>query len=257
MFKKEFNDILKPTLLRLIPLFIYPVLLLLSTFNIGLGGEYQSGDLYIVFIFVFMAQVVWIAGNYGLNIFSGEYRDNAMEYLFSFPFSKGRIIYYKLMPRLLVLLGLHVVYSVMILLKLVEISEDGKALDGLQTFAYLGVPLLLGLTFLFSGFFSSLLEDKQKRLALGVVVFLSILLNTSTGAVLATPYGRHRLAIGFVAACLLNLAIMAVAYFSTYRKWDPSRLPIYGRKFRMRYLIPVALLDLGCILHILYRLGTF
>ncbi|MCP4220550.1 MAG: hypothetical protein GY765_38335, partial [bacterium] len=109
MYKKEFRDILFPTALRLSPQLVFPLVLLLNAMGLDIfkGHMEQIPDLACITLWV---QVLWIAGNYGQDLFKYEYKDNAMEYLFGFPYTKSRIMLFKLSPRLLVLTGLITVY---------------------------------------------------------------------------------------------------------------------------------------------------
>ncbi|MCP4218562.1 MAG: hypothetical protein GY765_28265 [bacterium] len=54
--------------------------------------------------------------------------------------------------------------------------------------------------------------------------------------------------LGICASLLVPVLLMAVAYFSVYRKWDPACLPSFGKKFSSRFLIMVGILDAVAVL---------
>lgn len=103
MLKKEFREIIVPTLLRLSILLLFPLIGLLEI------GQYISGPSYYMFIsFILGLVTIWIASTYGIDAFRNEHKDQALEYLFSFPLSKFKIALYKLIPRISILMVLYI-----------------------------------------------------------------------------------------------------------------------------------------------------
>jgi ABC-type transport system involved in multi-copper enzyme maturation permease subunit len=123
MIRKEFGDIFQSTLVRLSFLGIIPLSALLkvspwkiyhffmvSMFRI-LNG--YAEHIYLnSFTFLLAVIILWTANHYGTHAFRGEHRDRAFEYLLSFPFSKFRILVYKFVPRVSLLLLLTILYEV-------------------------------------------------------------------------------------------------------------------------------------------------
>ena len=122
MIKKEFRDIIQFTLPLLTGLFIVP---LLALFKVSITGIVnflvvslfpilKSGaeNIYMTsFIFLLGFIIFLTANHYGFHAFHCEHKDRAFEYLLSFPFSKYRVLLYKLIPRVAVLFLLTLLYE--------------------------------------------------------------------------------------------------------------------------------------------------
>lgn len=124
MIKKEFRDIIPFTLMVLTGLFIVPLLalfkvsingivnfLVISLFHIlksGTENIYMTSFTFLLGFVIFLT-----ANNYGFYAFRCEHKNQALEYLLSFPFSKYQVLLYKLIPRIAMLFLLTLLYEVL------------------------------------------------------------------------------------------------------------------------------------------------
>lgn len=106
MLKKEFKEVLKQTLFLIISIFflIYPIHLISSIFS---EHSFIFSEYFLMFYQLF---IFFFSFFLGLSLFSSEIRNNGIEYLLTFPYSRAKLLFYKIFPRLSVLLILYFVY---------------------------------------------------------------------------------------------------------------------------------------------------
>jgi ABC-type transport system involved in multi-copper enzyme maturation permease subunit len=250
MLKKKFREIIVPALLRLSILLIFPLL----SFLLGVFQYiYISRITYYSFIsFTIGLVTIWIASTYGIDAFKYEHRDQALEYLLSFPLSRYKIVLYKLIPRVSILMVLIAVNLVVAFIGLAEYFEgEGLLFHVIIIFA----PICLAMFFLLSGFFVSMFfEKKRSRIALNTMAIVSMTV-VSLGIhslLMSTSLVRQVFDISFSAGCLVVVAVMGTAFVSVYRKMDLKPASLHGRKFTWRVLPPLLVLTvLGILLLIM------
>lgn len=240
MIKKEFREILVPTLLRISVLSFFPLL--------SLPGitEFVSRYNYYEFLSLTLGLVtLWIASTYGIDAFKSEHRDQAMEYLFSFPLSKSKIVLYKLIPRVSVLLVLAAANI------LVNFTGYSERFEGEGVLFYLVVflsPMGAAMFFLLAGFFTSpFFEKKKPRIMINLLAY-SALTAVSLGVhalLLKWGYVRHLLDFSFFTGSVLVLAAMGAAFVSVYGKMDLKPGLFHGKRFIYRTLPPLVALTVA------------
>jgi len=143
MFKKEWLDIQIPAWSRI------AVALLFLLTQVAFDRERSLSELALSLYIGFYICSLWAANYIGLSTFRTEFRDQAFEYLFSFPLSKGGLLLRKLLPRILLL-------AIMIALYLLLWNSAGLAADFGRLPFQAPQTYLIWLGFLFlAGFFLS------------------------------------------------------------------------------------------------------
>ncbi len=246
MLKKEFREIIVPTLLRLSILLLFPLLGLLEV------GQYIDGPSYYMFVsFTLGLVTIWIASTYGIDAFKNEHKDQALEYLFSFPLSKFKIALYKLIPRISVLMVLIAINLVVDFIGFVDFEGEGLLFYVMVVVS----PVCLVMFFLLSGFFVSMFfEKKRSRIFLNIAAMIAMTA-VSLGIhslLMSTSLIRHVYDISFSAGGLVVLAVMGAAFVPVYRKMDLKPANLHGKKFTWRALPPLLVLTaLGILLFII------
>lgn len=239
MIKKELREIIIPALTRLSIILIPAPLLLI----VGAGTSPVIDILKITAATMAVA-ILWVANNYGIHVFKCEYQDHAFEYLLSFPLSKAKIIYNKLVPRTAILLGLTVFYECSLIL----LWLNGVPLSG----GFLSFPLnpvffpLWVIFFLFTGFCLGLVEQRSWRAAANFLIFLCYIF-ISLAAFPALRYLdifhlEFRFAACFAIGALIIIAIMGTAFMSVFKTFDLRMVKSYGKKILFRTLPLILLL---------------
>lgn len=248
MLKKEFREIMVPALLRLSILLLFPLLSLLGM------TRYMDKDSYYQFIsFILGLVTIWIASCYGIDAFKYEHKDQAMEYLFSFPLSKFKIALFKLTPRISILMVLIAVNLAVDFMGFRgQLAGQGPLFYMLMVFS----PVCLVMFFLLAGFFVSMFFEKKKsRIFLNLVAIVSMI-TVSLGIhslLMSTSLIRQVYDISFSAGCLVVLSAMGTAFISVYRKIDLKPAALHGRRFTWRALPPLLVLTvLGVLIFITY-----
>lgn len=235
MLKKEFREIIVPALVRLSFLLIFPLISLTG------AGEYLWG--YFFFLSMILGFILlWIASTYGMDAFKNEHRDQALEYLLSFPYSKFKIVWVKLLPRMAILLLLILANLVVDFVGLARWFK-GEGF-GFYFLTFLSLFSLV-LFFLLSGFFVSMFFEKKKsRIYVTFAAFFS-LMAVSLGIhslLMSSPLIRHLYDISFLVGCVVVLIPMSIAFVSVYRRFDLKSAEVHGRRFLLRALPPMAVL---------------
>lgn len=237
MIKKEFKEIIVPALIRLsIILIPAPLLLIFGS------GYYPVINILKITAAALAVAILWVANNYGIHVFKSEYQDQSFEYLLSFPFSKARIVYNKLVPRAAILFGLTFFYECSVIL--IWLNKP-------QSQEFLSFPLnpvffpLWVIFFLFTGFCLGLIEQRSWRAEANFFIFLCYIF-ISLAVFPALKYldifqGEFRLASCFAVGALIIMAIMGTAFVSLFKTFDLRMLKSYGKKILYR-TIPLILL---------------
>ncbi len=110
MLKKEFKEVFKQTLILIISVFclIFPIYLIASIFtkHIFVFSEY--------FLMFYQLFIFFFAFFLGISLFSKEIRNNGFEYLLTLPFTRTKLLLYKIVPRLISLTLLYLIYLVLL-----------------------------------------------------------------------------------------------------------------------------------------------
>jgi hypothetical protein len=239
MIKKELKEIIFPALTRLSIILIPAPLLLI------VGAETSHViDILKMTAATLAVSILWVANNYGNHVFKSEYQDHAFEYLLSFPLSKAKIIYNKLVPRTAILSGLAVFYECSLLLLWLN---DVPLSRGFLAFPLNPVffPLWV-IFFLFTGFCLGLVEQRNLRALANFLIFLCYIF-ISLGAFPALRYldifqGEFRFAACFAIGALTIIAIMGTAFISVFKTFDLRMVKSYGKKILFRTLPLILLL---------------
>jgi len=237
MIKKEFREIIVPALIRLsIILIPAPLLLIVGS------GYYPVINILKITAATLAVAILWVANNYGIHVFKSEYQDHSFEYLFSFPFSKARIVYNKLAPRAVVLFGLTVFYEGLVILIWLNKPQSQEFLSFPLNPVYFPLWVIF---FLFTGFCLGLIEQRSWRAEANFFIFLCYIF-ISLAVFPALRYldifaGEFRLASCFAVGALIILVIIGAAFVSLFKTFDLRMLKSYGKKILFRTL-PVILL---------------
>jgi ABC-type transport system involved in multi-copper enzyme maturation permease subunit len=234
MLKKEFREIIVPALLRSSMLLIFPLFSLL-----GITRVMSNRDYFTFFSGILGIAAIWIAATYGLDAFKSEHRDQALEYLLSFPFSRFKIVLYKLIPRISILTVLVAANLVVNIFGLSDRFEKG--------FYFMFFLFLFSLVmfFLLSGFFISLFfETKPSRILYNTAVILSMVaISMGIHSLLKSgELDRHLYEISFLIGCVMVMLLMGIAFVSVYKKFDLKPARVHGSKFLLRALLPLTVL---------------
>jgi len=238
MIKKEFREIIIPAISRLGTMALF----LLVT-RIVIGSPLKIGLYIICYAYV----ILWIANCYGIGAFKQEYRDNSLEYLLSFPLSKCRIAFIKLLPRAAVLILLTAIYEVLAVIYFLPVlRSQSSQVDGFALFDPVFFPVWV-VYFFGAGFSVGLFEWKNLRILIGFVsllftVFISIGIKTlfdSLSVSFSIFYYLH--GISFVIGIVIAVGIMGAAFVSVYKKFDLKPSQFHRKTFILRSL-PLLLL---------------
>lgn len=239
MLKKEFREIIIPALSRLATMALFLIITMIvipSSLKISL---YVMCLAYVTF---------WIANCYGISAFKSEYRDNAFEYLLSFPLSKSRTFMNKILPRLAILTFLTVIYEVLAVIYIVPLfREQSFQVGGFALFEPVFFPLWV-VYFLFAGITVGLFDWKSMRILVGFVpllltIFISLGIKTlfDSFSIRFNPF-CYLHGFSFAIGVLITIGIMGAAFVSVYRKFDLRAMTFHKKKFIFRSLPALLLL---------------
>lgn len=219
MVKKEFRDTLRTLCFCSCLFLIVPIAKLLD-WQLFHGQWELSG----IWQPVFIAVVILFAAYSGMSIFQAEKKDRALEYLFSLPLSKWKIITAKVVPRFLTVLLLVVVGRV------VSVFKNGLV-DGLSI-------LIL---FIFAVFLSLPVDSLLNGL-LGVII-LNIVLYYSSLLLSYLTMTRHWFGseaplpwLSFGLPLVLLMVPLAAAFVLTVKNLD-----LKPRKWQVKPYLVIAL----------------
>jgi len=249
MLRKEFRELLIPTALRL------SIILLPVVFSVVMdfGNFSLEKNLVVVWIFWGIAGI-WIANYYGTHIFHSEFRDHALEYMLTFPVSRSRLFFYKLIPRLSLLGILIGIFELMGLLLFLNVANHIN--ETIYFAAFLGYPLWI-LFFLFCGFCIGMVEDRNWRAVVNLGIMIAFfLISIGIGRfIFHQGLANIRVAanLGSSLGCLVVKAILLTAFVSIVRKFDLKALALYKKRFSIRALPPLIILaGIGIAIMVLY-----
>jgi hypothetical protein len=237
MVKKEFLALIKPILQRFSLLLLIPLVYILK----AAGILPQLSDRFIspLFLGTFMCVVIWLAANFGLDVFKEEHTDNAFEYLLTFPLPAWRIIKNKLWPRMLVI----TVLSANLAWLFIEVS------DYKFYFFYEGIwfvilcVLILNQLFLF-GYFISYVYSKPLRLGLFILTFATFAVFTTAGeALLSARFNPNKYMIYLNIVGLLILLFLYLISRWSMNKFDFKSVAAYNKFFTTRVIVIFVMLD--------------
>jgi ABC-type transport system involved in multi-copper enzyme maturation permease subunit len=252
MIKKEFRDIIQFTLLLLTGLLIVPLLalfkvsitgivnfLVISLFPIlksGAGNIYMTGFTFLLGFIIFLT-----ANNYGFHAFRCEHKDRAFEYLLSFPFSKYRVLLYKLIPRVAILFLLTLLYEALAFYYLVPLRPIQGGLFFLIDPVFFPFWVLFILA---AGFFVGLFEQKNWIAVVSLMVFLGFIfisLGIKTIIRSISPGMAQNIylnGISFALGTLVIMVVLGTCFLLVYRKFDMKSNSIFARRFA-RFVLPL------------------
>jgi len=169
MRSKEWRDIQIPLWSRLAISLIFLVIPLLSKRS-------GPGEILFSFYIGFGVTAIWAVNHMGLNAFSCEFRDQAFEYLFTFPCSRAGLLLRKLLPRLAFLAILLLIFTGIHRMIGITPESQSRFLQNSPFNSPLRFALWLMVSF-FSGFFLSLFYwgNWRATIPLGILIVFSLI----------------------------------------------------------------------------------
>ena len=233
MIKKEFRDILWPALLRFSVVLLTPIFIIIRR---------QFQLIPAILTWGLVPIVIWMAHNLGINSFKAEYRDQALEYLLTFPLSRWRILWRKLIPRLALLLALLALYEVMYFLFLKPFVVE-NAISSEEFILFLPQFFPLWVAFIFGTALSiSIFDWKNFKILAGFsYIFLAVLISLAIRSLLARQNwsGVDLNATSFLGGCLLVMAVMGISFITVYSKFDVKENMLFLKRFIFRAFLPL------------------
>lgn len=252
MIRKEFREIFIPAISRLGTMALF---LLVTRIVIGSPLKFS------LYIMCYAYVILWIANCYGIGAFKHEYRDNAIEYLLSFPLSKYRIALNKLLPRVVILVLLTVIYEVLAVINLLPLFRSQSfQVGGFALFDPLFFPVWV-VYFFAAGFSVGLFEWKSLRILIGFIpflftIFISIGMKTLLDSFsLSFSVFYHLHGISFVIGVVIAAGIMGTAFVSVYKKFDLKPSLYHRKKFIFRSLPPLLIITAIAVVYTLMHDG--
>lgn len=237
MLKKEFNEILKQSLFFIVLAAALPLLVLMISMFLKMSLSY-----YAVFFPMYQIGLFIFAVLMGVTIFSSEKKQGGIEYILTFPFSRMRLLWMKILPRLVALCILLLLYS----LYLTLVTGGGNSADSLLILPLYFLPILIFSVFILS-FSLSASHDNIVSLAILVVFIFMIhsLLTPFFPEVTAQFFGRwvKNKSIFFVFSGCSVLISFAVPFFLAFRKFDLHPTKEFNRRY-VKVFIPLMVISL-------------
>lgn len=238
MWKKEFKyAIKKAILLGMLPL-VVPIMALLAP-----GILNDKKVLYDIFVFSWWLVLIFTALVLPGTSFQQERKENAWEYLLSTPVKKGKILLYKLVPRLLILL-------VIILLAIIFFHYTSSFSPN---FLYrpLGLVILPILFFIIS-LSLSLFEMKD---TMALFAFLVYLFSTVLAGFIKKSFHIKTAGISFnsfVVAWFISLGILAticlIGFREVFSRFDLKPEAVHRKKFLLISGLPIVAITIIAII---------
>ncbi len=246
-----------PLLSRLAILAIFPLLYFFKGFAAGMFKflvisvfhilEKPAADYFIVgYIFLLAAVISWTANYFGSNLFRAEYKDHAFEYMMSLPFSRYRLLLYKLIPRTAILFLLTAIYEIVAFIYVAPLAAcrgEFFFLVDPQFFPFWVLFLLL------SGVFVGLFEQKNWMALVTLIVFYStVFLSLGSKALFrlldkGMANNMNESGIALLGGTAIISIILGFGFFLVYRKFDARSLGMYSKRFAMYTLPPFLVLN--------------
>jgi len=238
MLKKEISDSLKRLAESLLFLLAIPVTFAVDRFIIKFGMEFS--DLFFV---VSNYTLLFFSVYAGVSIFQSEKKDRAFEYLFSLPLSRSKILFYKILPRL-VLLGIMIV----LFLLFIEPVFINPLVPSIGSSLVKASFIILLCVFLFSiSIFSSLAFSSVVLAFIGVYFLTALRFFTARTLdfliirILQYDVPRIFHFNQYLSAALLLIPI-GFAFWITFKKMDMKPLKFQMNKYYIITISTIAIL---------------
>lgn len=235
MLKKEIRDALNRLLECALIVAVIPLGWLVMTIFFNADWSFATA-----MKIAFTTMALFYSFYAGLTIFMSEKKDHAFEYLFSLPLSRGRILAYKILPRLLILTGIHLIASGLIGSVIVRPGHMGTFIGlGIYVWAifFLSVSLSFVVDSFIAGFFGVLiLVTLFNQLFLDIPLLIAKLL----------PEGfvHSHFLIGFIVSVLLLFLPMGAVFWSVFRRLDVKPMRFQRTPFSI-VILSMLLLNLA------------
>ncbi len=233
MFEKELKHAFGKTLALMAFVLMAPLAWVLDMIYFKSGVSLRDYAEFLVFIWWIMT--LFAALVLGASGFEQERKDRAFEYLLSLPISKGKILYYKLASRFLILGVLFLFY--------LAASPFSSVIKRISLFKPVYLILLIFFFTLFS-FSFSLFEPKNLIPLLRVSCFLTIgYISILLGKLFKSHQGPINLlemspANFFVALSFVSLWCF-FGFLLVFRKFDLRPAEVYKWRFILYTAVPV------------------
>ncbi len=233
MLRKEFNELLKQSLFFIVFVIGLPVLVLILSMLFKWSLTYNE-----IFFPVYQVGLFIFAVLTGVTLFSSEKRQGGIEYILTLPLSRIRLLWLKILPRLVVLSALLLLY----LLYLYMVTDAGRSTDSLLVlpFFYLAYPVFW--IFIISVSLSTS-HDNIILLAIGIIVIFSIhSLYIPFLSKILTHFFDRILSLNEPVYAVLStfgfLIPFAVPFVLAFRKFDLHPAGRFNRKY-LKVFIPL------------------
>lgn len=251
MLKKEFRDIIKPTLIIMCLILILPLINLLNPDSLIFGYQSTNGkmndikisqpfDLYIIAIIITIA-----SGAFGSGMFRSEYKDKAFEYLLSSPIPKTKIITLKVFPRLIVIVLFLIIY---ISIFLAHPGSDIFSNVSESTFLNPAFFTVWTIFIFFISFFPSIFKQQNWIAVTSLMTLISIFVIPVAIKTVLLRSGIRSVntdnvwAFSFVTGMFIVFLISAIAFYLTCKNFDLKEQFFQGNKYSIISLIPQVIL---------------
>ncbi len=237
MLIKEFKHGLKKVLNIFIVFLIIPLIFFILRLFPVLDYFSLSVKDYIDIIVFFLWVIILLSSILlGTSAFESERKNNAFEYMLTFPVKKLKLIFYKFFPRLLILFSLIIVYEIFYHFSFYFIKTS--------LFKPLYFPILIILLFILS-FSFSLFEIRD---TMALIVFFTYIGIFS----LAFFFKRHLPLLqklhyvspffsGFILSLFFFDIFTILGIIFTFLKFDLSPVKMHMKKFSIYLIIPILL----------------
>ncbi len=251
MLKKEFRETIRLSILMMIALLSIIFLYKLKIFSPILGFENSSGEMNPVKIsdhfdvFIAASVITIVSGIFGLSLFGSEHKDNAFEYLFSAPISKFKIIFLKVITRLMALIPFFAVYvSIYISHTGNDLFVNSFGLKFLNPKFFISWAVFI----FFISFFPSIFRQRNWIAITNLVTFITLFLlpvAIKKGLLISkfqfvNPGNIQVLSFGI--GMLVVFIISGAAFFFAYKRFDLKEQSFIGKSYVTISLSPLLLL---------------
>lgn len=239
MIIKEFKRLLVPLAIRIGFTIILSIIIGIF-FRDKLSNSSLLKSILFYFTWIFGITLLWISNYLGSSAFHDEHRDNAIEYLLTFPLTKSRILLNKLIPGIVALLSLMLTYVILFYSVVLPIIHQQETIP--VSLRLLFTPILLPVWCLFiylSAFMVGFFDWKEIRLLISFVHLtfffmttnealkvLKLLINTDNAA-----NEFKFFVIGGLIGVLLILVFLGISFLPIYYKFDMKGMTYHKKRF--------------------------
>ena len=246
MIRKEFRDILGPTLIKLSSLGLIPLFWLINTLFLGINFDYREAG-----VSVFGIVILWISFDYSSKMYKSETEDHAWEYLLCLPVPRTRILFAKLLPRVVclgILIGIYLLS--------IELLFDRFTINQFD-FLHPNFLIPISIAALLNGIIFGLLKIKDMPL-LSILFIISTsgiawALNLLGKSVFTGIFDEYPLYGNIIAGSLICSTIIYFRFIGFFKKFDSKPSDLHARLFTKLTLRPVLLMIFFCLLIIFLR----